>query len=146
MIKKLFPYLNFDGNGREAAYFYTEVLGGELVSLMTFGDANEEDVEGMPDEAKNLVMNAQIDLKNGDMLMISDVVPSLGMSEFKQGNNISVTLFLDDIEEARAVFNKLAEGGNIVMKLQETFWTPLYGSLTDKFGIDWQISVEPKTN
>ncbi|ANU15343.1 putative DNA binding 3-demethylubiquinone-9 3-methyltransferase domain protein [Planococcus halocryophilus Or1] len=145
MIKKLFPYLNFDGNGREAAHFYTEVLGGELISLMTFGDANEGDMDGMPDEAKDLVMNAQIDLKNGDMLMISDVVPGLGMSTFKQGNNISVTLFLDSIEEGRTIFNKLAEGGNILMELQETFWTPLYGSLTDKFGIDWQISVESET-
>ncbi|AIY04640.1 hypothetical protein Plano_0675 [Planococcus sp. PAMC 21323] len=146
MIKKLFPYLNFEGTGREAAHFYTEVLSGKLVGMMTFGDANDGDMEGMPDSAKDLVMNAQIDLKNGDMLMISDVVPGLGMPEFKQGNNITVTLFFDNVEEGRTVFNKLAEEGNIVMELQETFWTPLYGSLTDKFGIDWQISVEVEQN
>ncbi len=43
------------------------------------------------------------------------------------------------------MFAKLAEGGKIKMELQETFWTPLYGSVTDSFGVDWQISVEPKS-
>jgi PhnB protein len=49
---------------------------------------------------------------------------------------------LDDIDEARRMFGKLAEGGIVTMDLQETFWSPLYGSLTDKFGIEWQISVD----
>ena len=74
--------------------------------------------------------------------MISDVPPGMGMPPFQTGNNMSVTVLFDDIEEARGVFNKLADGGTISMELQETFWSPLYGSLTDKFGIDWQISVE----
>ncbi|EIM06947.1 glyoxalase family protein [Planococcus antarcticus DSM 14505] len=66
MITKLFPYLNFEGNGQEAAHFYTDVLGGELVGIMTYGEAQETDSEGMPDEVKNMVMNAQINMENGD--------------------------------------------------------------------------------
>ena len=140
MITKLFPYLNFDGDGQEAAHFYTDVLGGELVGVMTYGEA--QDAEDVPEQVKDMVMNAQINLKNGDTLMISDVPPGMGMPDFQKGNNMSVTVLFDEIEEARNVFNKLSEGGKIGMELQETFWSPLYGSLTDRFGIEWQVSVE----
>ena len=144
MITKLFPYLNFDGDGKEAAHFYAEVLGAELAGIMTYGEAHGDEIEGMPEEAKDMVMNAQLNLKNGDTLMISDVPPGMGMP-FQKGNNVSLTVTLDDIEEARTLFGKLAEGGTVNMELQETFWSPLYGNLTDRFGIDWQISVDAKT-
>lgn len=140
MITKLFPYLNFDGDGQEAVHFYTEVLGGELVGVMTYGEA--EDAEDLPENTRDMVMNAQINLKNGDTLMISDVPPGMGMPNFQKGNNVSVTVLFDEIEEARSVFNKLSEGGKVGMELQETFWSPLYGSVTDRFGIEWQISVD----
>lgn len=143
MITKMFPYLNFDGQGQEAAHFYTDVLDGDLVGLMTYGDANGDDMEGIPEEAKDMVMNAQIVLKNGDYLMISDVPPGMGIS-YRKGNNVSLTLTLDDQEEARIIFGKLAEGGMVSMDLQETFWSPLYGNLIDRFGIEWQISVDPE--
>lgn len=141
MITKFFPYLNFDGQGQEAAHFYQEVLSGELTALVTYGEANAGNMEGIPEEARDLVMNAQIDLPNGDMLMISDVPPGMGMS-YRKGNNVSLTLTLDDQEEARRIFGKLAEGGMVSMDLQETFWSPLYGSCIDHFGIEWQISVD----
>ena len=84
-------------------------------------------------------MNAQIRLKNGAMLMSSDVLPGM---EFRLGNNLSLTLTYADVEEARAVFKRLADGGTIGMELQQTFWSPLYGSLTDRYGVEWQISVD----
>lgn len=145
MITKVFPYLNFDGRGHEAAHFYTDVLNGNLIGLMTYGEAQGADMEEMPEEVKNMVMNAQIDLKNGDTLMISDVPPGMGMPAFQRGNSMSVTVLFDDIEEAQTVFGKLLEDGTVTMELQKTFWSPLYGSLTDKFGIDWQVSVEDGT-
>lgn len=144
MITKLFPYLNFDGNGQEATHYYVDVLDAELAGITTYGEANEGSMEGIPEEARDLVMNAQLDLKNGDTLMISDVPPGMGMS-FRKGNNVSLTVTLDDIEEARRIFGKLADGGVVMMDLQETFWSPLYGSLTDKYGIEWQISVDANT-
>ena len=141
MITKIFPYLNFEGEGQEATHFYAEVLGGELAGISTYGEAPDMGGGAMPEEAKDMVMNAQINFNDGNTLMISDVPPGMGMP-FKKGNNVSVTVLYDDIEEARTVFGKLAEGGTVTMELQETFWSPLYGNLTDRFGIDWQISVE----
>lgn len=145
MITKIFPYLNFDGNGKEAAHFYTEALDAELTGIATYGEAHgAEETEGIPEEAKDMVMNAQIILKNGDNLMISDVPPGMGMP-FQKGNNVSITITLDDMEEAKTIFGKLADGGKVSMELQETFWSPLYGNLTDRYGIEWQISVDPET-
>lgn len=144
MITKMFPYLNFDGNGQEATHFYTDVLGGDLVGIATYGEAPDMGGGEMPEEARDMVMNAQINFNNGNTLMISDVPPGMGMP-FQKGNNVSITVLYDDIEEARGIFNKLSEGGKVIMELQKTFWSPLYGNLTDKFGIDWQISVEDET-
>lgn len=145
MITKLFPYLYFEGKGQEAVHFYTDVLGGKIAGIMTYGEANKGDMEGVPEEARDMVMNAQVDLENGDILMISDVLPEMGLA-FRQGNNITITLFFNEMEEARTVFHKLAEEGTIAMELHKTFWSPLFGTLTDKFGIDWQISVEGEMN
>ena len=141
MITKIFPYLNFEGTGKDAAHFYTEALNAELAGITTYGDAHAEDMGDMPEDARDLVMNAQIILPNGETLMISDIPPGMGMS-YQKGNNISVTVTLDNIEEATAVFGKLAHGGVVSMELQETFWSPLYGSLIDRYGIEWQISVD----
>lgn len=143
MITRIFPYLNFDGQGQEAAHFYTDVLDAELSGLVTYGEANGSDMEGLPEEAKDMVMNAEIILKNGQSFMISDVPPGMGIP-FQKGNSVSLTITPDDKEEARTIFGKLSEGGEIAMELQETFWSPLYGSVTDRFGIEWQISVEPE--
>lgn len=72
--------------------------------------------------------------------MFSDVYPGY---LFQVGNNVSLTLEFDEIEEMRKVFKELGEGGTIEMDLQETFWYPsLYGSVIDKFGISWQITME----
>ena len=144
MLTSLFPYLNFDGNAKEATHYYVATLDGELLGMTTFGEAPKDDSEAaeefpLPSGVENLIMNAQIKLKNGAMLMISDVFPG---REFHTGNHISLTLTYDDVEEARTVFNRLAEGGSIGMELQQTFWSPLYGSLTDRYGVEWQISVD----
>lgn len=146
MITRIFPYLNFDGQGREAADFYAEVLDAELSGIVTYGEAHGSDMDmgDFPENAKDMVMNAEIILKNGQSFMISDVPPGMGMP-FRKGNNVSLTITPDDKEEARTIFGKLADGGEIAMELQETFWSPLYGSVTDRFGIEWQISVEPET-
>lgn len=144
MLTSLFPYLNFDGNAKEATHFYVEALDGELIDITTFGEAPKDESDAseeasLPPGVENLVMNAQIKLKNGAMLMISDVFPGM---HFQLGNHISLTLTFNDVEEARTVFNRLADGGSIGMELQQTFWSPLYGSLTDRYGVDWQISVD----
>ena len=69
--------------------------------------------------------------------MFSDNFPGM---PFIVGNNISLTIVSDNLDEIKSFFNQLKEGGNVGMELQETFWSKCYGNVTDKFGIQWQLS------
>jgi PhnB protein len=131
-------YLNFNGNCREAVEFYTEVFGTETPKIMTFGEAPPNPEYTLPEEAKHLVMHTFLIIA-GNKVMFSDVFPG---SPFVAGNNISLTVVSKNEDELIGFFNKLKEGGKVSMEIQETFWSKCYGSLRDKFGIEWQLSHE----
>ncbi len=131
-------YMNFNGNCREAVEFYTDAFGTEKPQIMTFGDAPPNPEYPLPEEAKHLIMHTFL-IINGSKVMFSDVFPG---SPFIVGNNISLTLVSKNQDDIIAYFNKLKIGGHVSMELQETFWSKCYGSLKDKFGIEWQLSLE----
>ena len=131
-------YLNFNGNCREAVEFYSKVFGVEKQQITSFGDMPPNPKFPLPEEAKNLVMHTRLIL-SGSKVMLSDVFPGM---PFVEGNNISLAIVSKNIEEIKAIFSKLKEGGIVNMDLQKTFWSKCYGNLTDKFGIKWQISHE----
>ncbi|MEI4769549.1 VOC family protein [Psychrobacillus sp. FJAT-51614] len=131
-------YLNFNGNCREAAEFYAEVFKTEKPQIMTFGEAPPSPDYTLPEEAKDLVMHTRLNI-SGSNVMFSDVFPG---SPFIEGNNISLAVVSKDENEIRSAFEALKEGGKVGMELQETFWSKCYGSVKDKFGIEWQLSLE----
>jgi PhnB protein len=131
-------YINFNGNCREAVEYYAEVFGTEKPQIMTFGEGGTDPNFPMPEEAKNLVLHTRLNIC-GSTIMFSDTFPG---SEFTQGNNISLTVVSNNMDEIKNYFNKLSEGGSVEMELQETFWSKCYGSLTDKYGLLWQLSYE----
>lgn len=131
-------YLNFNGNCREAVEFYAKVFGNSDPQIMTFGEAPPNPDYPLPEEAKALVMHARLNV-DGSNVMFSDVFPGM---PFTQGNNISLALVTRNEEDVKSWFNQLKEGGSVTMDLQQTFWSKLYGSLKDKFGIEWQVSLE----
>ncbi|KKK38231.1 glyoxalase [Mesobacillus campisalis] len=130
-------YLNFDGNCREAVEFYGKVFGSEPY-IMTFGESPQSPDFPMPEEAKDRVMHARINVC-GSNVMFSDIFP--GMS-FVQGNNVSLAVMSNNLDELQTYFDQLKEGGKVQMELQETFWSKCYGTLVDRYGIHWQISYE----
>lgn len=129
-------YINFNGNCREAVLFYADVFKTEPPRFMLFGDAPPNPDFPMDDNTKNLVMHTNLNIK-GSIVMFSDVPKGM---PFTAGNNISLVYSSTDTDEIRAIFDKLKEGGNVSMDLQETFWSKCYGFVTDKFGIGWQLS------
>ena len=129
-------YINFNGNCREAVEFYTQGFEAEKQQIMTYGDAPPSPGFNLPEEAKNLIMNTQLNIK-GHTLMFSDAPPGM---PFVAGNNISLIILSKDLEEIQSLYNKLKEGGTIGMELQETFWSKCYGYVIDKFGIGWQLN------
>lgn len=131
-------YLNFNGNCREAVEFYAKVFGNSDPQIMTFGEAPPNPDYPLPEEAKALVMHARLNV-DGSNVMFSDVFPGM---PFTPGNNISLALVTRNEEDVKSWFQQLKEGGTVTMDLQQTFWSKLYGSLKDKFGIEWQVSLE----
>ncbi|MCD9021064.1 VOC family protein [Cohnella silvisoli] len=131
-------YLNFNGNCREAVEFYEQVFGTQKTIFMTFGETPPNPDYPLPEEAKNLVMHTRLNI-SGSNVMFSDVFPGM---PFIQGNNVSLSLVSKNEDEVKSAFNQLKVGGKVVMELQETFWSKCYGSLTDKFGIEWQFNYD----
>lgn len=135
-MTNLSPYLTFAGNCEEAINFYKDCLAGEIVSMNYFESAPMD----IPDDYKKKVMHVTMKFEGG-LLMASDSLPE---HKFVQGNNISLSIGLDDLQKADDYFNKLSAGGNIIMPMQDTFWGARFGMLTDKFGINWMVNCELK--
>ncbi|MGZ0049461.1 VOC family protein [Brevibacillus gelatini] len=129
-------YLTFNGNCREAVQFYAQVFQTEAPQIMTYGEAPQDPNYPLPEEAKNLVMHTRL-LISGSPVMFSDAFPGM---PYSAGTNFSLAVISDNQDELKGYFDKLKEGGTVRMELQETFWSKAYGSLVDKFGIEWQFN------
>ncbi len=128
-------FINFDGNCREAVEFYAKVFRTEIGNLMTYSDAPPDPSYPISEADKDKIMYAGIQF--GNMVAMFMDMPS-GAPLIK-GNNINPTISIDDKAEVERLFNELSEGGSVEMELQKTFFSELYGMITDKFGISWQI-------
>jgi len=128
------PYLFFAGTCEEALTYYAKVFGGRIEQLHRFDQVPPE--YPTPDDWKQKVMHARFE-SPAFKLMASDGRPG---TEQKAGN-ISLSLGFDDASEGERVFNALAEGGVIEMPLADQFWGARYGSLTDRFGIEWMVNI-----
>ncbi|MFL0246845.1 VOC family protein [Candidatus Clostridium stratigraminis] len=131
-------YINFNGNCREAVEFYAKVFQTEKPEIMLFGDMPSSDGFLITEETKNLVMHAEIKIKDST-IMFSDVPPGM---PFTIGDNISLIFSSNDMDEIKSVYNQLKAEGNVGMELQETFWSKCYGYVTDRYGIGWQLICE----
>lgn len=132
----ILPYINFNGNCREAVEYYADVFGVEKPRIMLYGDMPPDPEYPMSDDAKKLVMHTNLMIQ-GTMVMFSDVPPGM---PFVAGNNVSLTVVSPDIEEIKRLYELLKAGGEVQMELQETFWSKSYGFVVDKYGIGWQLS------
>jgi len=128
-------YIIFNGNCRKALQFYEEVFNGKA-QVMLYKEAPPSPEFSVPPEAADLVMHAEMSIA-GSRVMFCDTLPG---SPFTAGNNIYLTIMSSDVEEIRSIYERLKEGGKVDMELQETFWTRSFAMLTDKYGINWQLS------
>ncbi|QTD41255.1 VOC family protein [Sporosarcina sp. Te-1] len=131
-------YLTFNGNCREAIEFYSEVFKTEQPQVMTFGEAPPNPEYPLPEDAKDLIMHGRLKI-NGSTVMFSDTFPG---SKVMEGTNISLAIVSNDRDAIQESFEKLKQGGTVKMELQETFFSKCYGSVRDRFGIEWQLSYE----
>ncbi len=144
-MAKVSIYLNFPRNTEEAFNFYKSVFKTEFIgNVGRMGDMPpQEGVPPLPEEDKNLIMHVALPLMGDFVLMGTDAPESMGFA-VKQGNNMYINLEPDTRAEADRLFAGLSLGGKVEMPLQVMFWGDYYGSLTDKFGIQWMINCSAK--
>ncbi len=131
------PYLYFGGNCEEAIHFYEEKLGAEVEMMMRFKDSPDP----IPEEHQfpgfeEAIMHASLKVL-GAPLMLSD-----GCEEEVSFQGFGLSVSVPTTQAADEAFNALAEDGTVAMPLAKTFWSPYFGMVKDKFGLDWMISVE----
>ncbi|MEL6550320.1 MAG: VOC family protein [Pseudomonadota bacterium] len=127
------PYLSFQGTCREAMTFYAEVFGGEIEMMMTAAEMPDFPV---PDDKKDWIAHCGLKLSNGELLASDDLMGGTGPMD-----GCSVMMSFGARPEAVAAFDKLAEGGTVRMAFAKTFWSPGFGTLTDRFGTHWMIDT-----
>ncbi|XZF13333.1 VOC family protein [Chitinophagaceae bacterium MMS25-I14] len=135
-------YLTFNGNCKEAFDFYKSVFGGEYPYIGTFGDMPPQ--EGMPpvsEADKNKIMHVSLPISKETMLMGSDTGGEWA-TNYKEGNNFSISVNALSREEADKLFGGLSSGGQVTMPMADAFWGAYFGMFTDKFGINWMVNYD----
>lgn len=135
-MKSASPYLNFAGNAEEAFEFYRSVFGGEFTNVTRFRDMGGEEM-GFTGKDLDLIANIGLPIAGDVLLMASDVPAS--MEKVNVGNNFYIALETDSVDEAKRIFDGLAEGGKQGMPMQQTAWAEIYGDLTDRYGVRWMV-------
>ena len=145
-MAKVSTYLTFTNQTGPAFAFYKEVFGTEYVSEPArYGSMDTgEGAEPMPAEMADLILNVQLPILGGHLLMGSDAHPMYS-PELVVGNNIAPTLHTDSREQADTLYAALSKGGEARMPLADQFWGDYYGELTDPFGIQWNIVYTPES-
>lgn len=134
---KVHVYLFFEGRCEEALDFYRTVFGGEIEMLMRYGEAPEPPPPGMvAPGSENKVMHASFRI--GETTVMASDGTCHGAPDFR---GFSIAAVCADEAEARRVFAALADGGSVTMPIGPTFFAPMFGMLTDRFGVGWMISV-----
>lgn len=138
----LHPYVFFSGTRcREAMTHYQSVLGGEL-EVMTYADLPPSEDPPPFEVDSDAVMHAALTFGDGDLLLASDDPSGDGTGV----TGVALNVTLSDPDEARRVFDSLAEGGEIQMPLEATFWSPLFGACVDRFGVSWMVDLEGESS
>lgn len=129
---KIYTQLNFGGNCEEAFRFYEKNLGGTITTMMSQNQA-----PGAPEGTGKAIIHARMSI--GDTVLIANDVPP---SVFQKIRSVYLFLSVDSTEEAERVYELLADGGEVYMPMEETFFATRFSQLRDKFGVLWSIIHE----
>ncbi len=139
---KISPYLVFNGNCEDAFSAYAAIFDGTILAMMRYSDLPPTP-DGQPpfevqEADKHKVMHAQLKI-GSDVIMASDAAPGRPPVTIK---GVSVQVGFDTVEEAKRVFDALAEGGEIQMPFEATFWARGFGTCRDRFGVLWMLNCD----
>jgi PhnB protein len=131
MSVELDPYLFFPGNAEEAINFYQQVFGGQ-VDITRLGDVDPN----APAGRQNQVVNAQ--LTGGDLTLRA---ADREDTSTEPQTRVELSLIGTDEARLRVLFDGLAGGGTVRAELERQFWGDIFGAVTDRYGIGWQVNI-----
>ena len=126
-------HLHFNGNCREAFDFYARTFGGKIVFSMTYGES--PGAEKTAPESRNKIIHARIDF--GGQFLLGCDTPA---ERYRTPEGFNVMAAVEQPAEAERIFATLADGGQVTMPVQETFWAHRFGMVTDRFGTPWMVN------
>ncbi len=145
-MARVSTYLNFPRTTEQAFLFYRSVFGGDFNGpIHRFSEVPQQ--PGQPPlapEDAGLVMHVELPILAGHVLMGTDAPESMGF-KLVTGTAMYINLEPDTRAETERLFNGLADGGTVEMPLQEMFWGAYFGSLRDRFGVQWMLNCASKT-
>lgn len=135
---KIDVYLNYGGNCEEAFRFYERHLGGRITMMMTH--AQQPDPANVPEDWRNAILHARLEL--GDTVVMGADIPP---DRFQPMRSAYLTLTVEEAEEAERLYALLSDGGQIFMKMEQTFFASRFAMLRDRFGTSWMLLHEHDT-
>ena len=129
------------GDCEEAFNFYRSIFGGEFQSLSRFKEMPVTEENKLSPEEGEKLMHISLPISKETYLMGSDTGGEWS-KDYSAGNNFALSVNTDSKEEADRLFSGLSSGGKVSMPMATTFWGSYFGMLSDKFGINWMVSVE----
>ncbi len=127
---KLDIYLNYGGNCEQAFRFYEQNLGGKITTMIRHG--GRPDQANVPAGWETAILHARIEIGK-TVLMGADIPGAEPM------RSAYLTLSADSAEEAERLYALLSDGGQIFMKMEETFFASRFALLRDSFGTSWML-------
>ncbi len=134
---KITPHLNFNGNCADAIELYEKAFGVKA-HVMKYKDVPPSEEYQQSADTENFVMHASLTNWKDFTVFLADVPPSISTTF---GNGVSFSIELDSADKVKSAFATLKEGGKVTVELQETFWSKYFGSVEDKFGVNWSLSI-----
>jgi predicted 3-demethylubiquinone-9 3-methyltransferase (glyoxalase superfamily) len=130
-VEKVTPFLMFqEGNAEEAMNFYTSIIeDSQITSIVRYG-ANEAGPEGT-------VMQATFTLKGQEFMCIDSHIKH----QFTFTPSFSIFITCHTEEELHNLYEKLGEGGQVLMPLNNYGFSKEFGWVNDRFGVSWQINL-----
>ena len=132
---KMHPYVNFNGDCEDAFRFYEQHLDGQPGPIFRY--TGTELAGSVPEDWSNKVMHGSITI-GGHVLMGADV----RAAQYEGPKGFSLSLQIKSPADAERIFHALADGGNVMMALEKTFWAERFGMVVDRFGVPWLINCE----
>jgi PhnB protein len=125
------PTFNFNGKCREAIAFYETVFKTRNKEVLTYGS-----IPGVLEGMKDWIFSAKIEL-DGFLVFLAD-----SANEIIKGTTVTVTVTCPSPGRVTELFNKLLEGGSVLVELSPKPFSQMHGCVKDKFGVTWQIMVQ----